>query len=89
MTFVNHVFSYWHDFFYVRKVERNSDRMISYQKWNVRCMKNKINEKKMNMKRINKNKWCLDEKDENSKWNYCNNNFKLQINNLAFVWFKC
>ena len=89
MTFINHVLSCRHDFSYVRKIERNSDRMISYWKWNVKYMKNKIDEKKMNMKRINKSKWRLNEEDEDSKWNYCNDNFKLQVNNLAFVWFKC
>ena len=30
-------------------------------------MKNKIDEKKINIKQINKNKWRLNEKDENSK----------------------
>ena len=77
MIFVNHAFFYWHDFSRIRKVERNSDRMISYRKWNVKCMKNKIDEKKMNMRRINKSKWRLNEENENSKWNCCNDNFKL------------
>ena len=85
MTFINNVFFCRHDFFCVRKAERNSDRMISYQKWNVKCMKNKIHEKKMNMKRINKSKWHLNKEDENNKWNYCNDNFKLQVKNLMFI----
>ena len=40
-------------------------------------MKNKIDEKKINIRQINKSKWRLNEEDEDSKWNYCNNNFKL------------
>ena len=85
MTFVNHVFFCQHGFSCVRKIKRNFDRMISYRKWNVKCMKNKIDEKKMNMRRVNRSKWRLNEKNENSKWNYCNDNFKLQVKNFMFV----
>ena len=55
----------------------------------MKCVKNKIDEKKMNMRRVNKSKWRLNEKGEDSKWDYYNNNFKLQIENLVSVWFKC
>ena len=67
MIFINHVLSCWHDFSRVHKVERNFDRMISYRKWNVKCIKNKIDEKKMNIKQINKNKWRLNEENEDNK----------------------
>ena len=56
MIFINYAFFCWHGFSCVHKIERNFDRMISYWKWNVKCMKNKIDEKKMNMKQVNKSK---------------------------------